>query len=104
MIQNYFKQSVLVQTPTKSISTTTGETVEKWSTGTTVKASIRPLSLDKQYIQNKSYALVTHRMYSTYLPDVNDRVYYDSRYYQIMSIIDPMTMGRFYQVDMRHVS
>lgn len=104
MIQNYFNQSVLVQTPTKSISTDTGENVESWSTGTTVKASVRPLSLDKQYIQNQSHVLVTHRMYSTHLPDVNDRVYYDSRYYQIVSIIDPMTMSRFYQVDMRHVS
>ena len=103
MIQDYFNKSVIVQVATKGISTATGENTETWSTGTTIRASVRPLSMDRQFIQNKSAALVTHRLYSTYAPGMYDRVVFEGKNYEVLAVIDPMSMGRVYQVDMRYV-
>lgn len=103
MITDYMTQTFEIQQVAMSISTDTGENVETWSTRTSIKGRLRPLSQYETYLQNRNTVVATHRLYSTYAVSVYDRVYYGGNYYSVTGVIDPMTMTRFYQIDLKVV-
>ena len=99
---NWLNQTINTYTKSPVESTLTGELIDTLSSATVIKGRVRPLSMGERYMRNKEYSDITHRMYSTY--DVNaDVVIWLNIEYDIVSKIDPMSFGRFYQYDLKAV-
>ena len=89
------RKKVTIQTPTTTVNLA-GNTLETWSTLATVWADIEPLS-GREAIQARAFnAEATIRARMRYLSTLTTqcRLYYGTRYLEILSIINKDEMGR----------
>ncbi len=77
-----------------------GEEVKAWTTHLTIQGKLRPLSGTERFSADKTTLYATHRLYC--FPaniEVNDRVKFDSKYYNIKFVANVMNFDKLLQID-----
>jgi len=106
MIRGIFNKDITIYVVTESVSTVTGENLKSESTGTTVRARVRPLTQFEIMRNSKRNLETTHRIYCDWSTewDAGDRVVYNGDTYEIEGIIDPQELDKMMQMDVKYVS
>ena len=94
-----YRHKVTIQQPTETVDAA-GQAVKSWSTFAQPYASIEPLRGREYFSAERFESEITVRIRLQYLSGVTSkmRVSFDSRTYNIESVIDPMERGREMQL------
>lgn len=100
MIEDYYKPGIIIERSTE-IKKAGGATKPTWTTHLTVDGLIRSLTGDERLAADKMTLYSTHRFY-TDPADITeaDRVNDGGILYRIKFPDDPMSFGRFMQIDL----
>lgn len=81
---------VIIQQTTESRDSSTGSVINTWGTFATVWAAVEPISGREYFSSQQVNSEITARIRIRYLPGVTSkmRISYDSRLFDIQSVID----------------
>jgi len=88
------RHSVALQSATETLATS-GQSTESWSTYATVWARVSPTKSGERVLGDQTIAARTHTIEIRYNWTVTTkhRILWDSRYFYILSIVDPDERG-----------
>ena len=102
-IEDYFEENVVIK---RNIPTTSGmgANVDDWSTHLTIMGLIRPIRGEELEMFKRVGVDVDYRLYC--LPiDISeaDRIEFEGIVYEIKFIYNPMSMDRWFQIDLKRL-
>lgn len=97
-IINLLGKSVIIQRATTTAGSYTGDTVT-WATHLTITVAIQTLTGNEVLAAEKMGIKATHRMFcKVYDITEKDRVFYNSKYFKIKYVTNPMEQNSFYEI------
>ena len=99
MIQQYFNQILVKQTPTNS-KNEINEVTKDWGKPHTFKGCLRPLAVDKRFSADKQTIYATHKIYCLpFKVSEHDRIVdSEGNVYLVREVINPMMLNKHLEI------